>query len=119
MKYFSIASKENTDQAPQGASGAIAQTVERCFNYLFHDPGSNPGGSIYSAVKKQVQPILHRIQEGGDPVKKPAGELYIRREDETEYRSWDRLSPEEIRRISTYLNLEAAEAGNFRQVAAG
>lgn len=118
MKYFSIASKENTDQAPQGASGAIAQTVERCFNCLFHDPGSNPGGSI-TAVKKQVQPILHRMKRGGDPVNKPTGELYIRREDETEYRSWSGLNREEIRKISTYLNLEAAKAGSFRQVAAG
>lgn len=50
---------------------------------------------------------------------KPTGELYIRREDETEYRSWSGLNREEIRKISTYLNLEAAKAGSFRQVAAG
>ena len=50
---------------------------------------------------------------------KPTGELYIRREDETEYRNWSGLNREEIRKISTYLNLEAAKAGSFRQVAAG
>ena len=53
------------------------------------------------------------------PMNKPTGELYIRREDETEYRSWSGLNREEIRKISTYLNLEAAKAGSFRQVAAG
>ena len=50
---------------------------------------------------------------------KPTGELYIRQEDEIKYQKWSELNREEIRKISAYLNLEAAKAGNFREVAAG
>lgn len=73
-----------------------------------------PTGELYA--REEAGKAYRRCRA---PMNKPTGELYIRREDETDYRSWDRLSQEEIRRISTYLNLEAAEAGNFRHVAAG
>ena len=66
MKNFSIASKENTDQAPAGASGTIAQMVERCFNCLFHDPGSNPGGSITDcATVKMYKRLFIRCDRRG------------------------------------------------------
>lgn len=52
--------------APAGASGAIAQLAERCFNCLFNDPGSNPGGSITDcATVKMYKRLFIRCDEEG------------------------------------------------------
>ena len=48
-------------------------------------------------------------------MKKITGILYIREENETEYRRWDDLTKEEAKRISGFLNREAARAGGFRE----
>lgn len=45
------------------------------------------------------------------------GRLFIRAEDETEYRPWSELTEEEMKEISECLNREAAHAGDFREVA--
>ncbi len=50
-------------------------------------------------------------------MKKITGRIYIRAEDEKEYRQWSELSREEMEKISECLNREAAHAGNFREVA--
>lgn len=48
-------------------------------------------------------------------MKKITGILYIREENETEYRRWDDLTKEEAERISNCMNREAARAGGFRE----
>lgn len=48
-------------------------------------------------------------------MKKITGILYIREENETEYRRWDDLTREEAERISDFMNREAARAGGFRE----
>ncbi|MCI9681388.1 MAG: hypothetical protein HFI26_08385 [Lachnospiraceae bacterium] len=48
---------------------------------------------------------------------KITGRLFIRAEDETEYRPWSELTEEEIEKISECLNREAAHAADFQEVA--
>ena len=49
-------------------------------------------------------------------MQKIKGILYIREENETEYRRWDNLTKEEAERISDLMNREAARAGGLREV---
>ncbi len=48
---------------------------------------------------------------------KITGRLFIRAENETEYRPWSELTEEEIEKISECLNREAAHAADFQEVA--
>lgn len=48
---------------------------------------------------------------------KITGRLFIRAENETEYRPWNELTEEEAEKISECLNREAAYAGDFREIA--
>jgi len=48
---------------------------------------------------------------------KLTGRLFVRAENETEHRPWDSLTAEEIKKISEYLNCEAACSGGYRKVA--
>lgn len=46
---------------------------------------------------------------------KIVGRLFVRSENETEYRNWDSLAEDEKKYISECLNREAAYAGGFRE----
>ena len=46
---------------------------------------------------------------------KITGRLFIRSENETNYRNWDDLTDKEKENISKILNREAAHAGGFRE----
>lgn len=47
---------------------------------------------------------------------KITGRLFIRSENETEYRNWNDLTEAEKKYISECLNREAARAGGFKEV---
>ena len=66
---------------------------------------------------KDVQPVTHKIYQGGGLMEKIKGRLFIRAENETNYRPWSDLTEEEVKKISECLNREAAHAGDFRETA--
>lgn len=53
----------------------------------------------------------------GEEMSKIIGRLFIRSENETNYRNWDDLTDKEKENISISLNREAAHAGGFREKA--
>ncbi len=50
-------------------------------------------------------------------MEKITGRLFIREENETEYRPWSELTEEEAKKISDCLNRQAAHAANFKEIA--
>lgn len=50
-------------------------------------------------------------------MEKIKGRLFIRAENETQYRPWNDLTEEEVKKVSERLNREAAHAGGFRETA--
>lgn len=50
-------------------------------------------------------------------MEKIKGRLFIRAEHETDYRPWNELTEEEVKKISECLNREAARIGGFRETA--
>ena len=69
---------------------------------------------------KDVQSVTHKIKQRNqrrDPMGKITGRLFIRAENEAEYRPWSELTEEEIEKISECLNREAAHAADFQEVA--
>lgn len=51
-------------------------------------------------------------------MKKIVGRLFVRSENETEYRNWDSLTEAEKKEISECLNREAALASGFKELKA-